>query len=184
MRLETSSFKPARRQLQGGTFARRKASARLVAIRLLSLSHVYTVSSQPIGVGDIKLSDGAHLRLKMLIVDVKEIGFSPFGGVNFYANVTGGVYVESIPDSLRELVKDKPLFPGLELARDGWELLDIVEQKPAEALEVVQSSRGEFVVRVVAEAVMVAKNTHYRSPTNEPIYWVHWIYKVSWKPRK
>lgn len=47
-----------------------------------------------------------------------------------------------IPDSLRELVKNKPLFPGLELARDGWELLDIVEQKPAEALEVVQSSRA------------------------------------------
>jgi hypothetical protein len=63
-------------------------------------------------------------------------------------------------------------------------LLDIVEQKPAEALEVVQSSRGEFVVRVVAEAVMAARNTHYRSPTNEPIYWVHWLYKVSWKPRK
>jgi hypothetical protein len=78
-----------------------KASARLVAIRLLSLSHAYTVSSQSIGVGDIKLSDGAHLRLKILIVDVKEIGFSPFGGVNFYTNVTGGVYVESIPDSLR-----------------------------------------------------------------------------------
>jgi hypothetical protein len=142
------------------------------------------VSSQPIGVGDIKLSDGALLRLKILIVDVKEIGFSPFGGVNFYANVTGGVYVESIPDSLRELVKDKLLFPGLELAREGWELLDIIEQKPAEALEVVQSSRGEFEVRVVAEAVMVARNTHYRSPTNEPVYWVHWIYKVSWKQRK
>jgi hypothetical protein len=43
-------------------------------------------------------------------------------------------------------------------------LLDIVEQKPAE--EVVQSSRGEFEVRVVAEAVMVARNMHYRSPTN------------------
>jgi hypothetical protein len=85
---------------------------------------------------------GAHLRLKILIVDVKEVGFSPFGGVNFYTNVTGGVYVEFIPDSLRELVKDKPLFPGLELARDGWELLDIVEQKPAEALEDVQSSRA------------------------------------------
>ena len=80
----------SRRQFQ--RLPRRK-NARLVAIRLLSLAHVYTVSSQPIGVGDIKLSDGAHLRLKILIVDVKEIGFSPFGGVNFYANVTGGVYI-------------------------------------------------------------------------------------------
>jgi hypothetical protein len=142
------------------------------------------VSQQPVGVGNIKLSDGALLRLKILIVDIKEAGFSPFGGLNFHVNVTGGVSAESIPDSLRELVKDKPLFPGPELPRDGWELLEIIEQKPAEALEVVQSSRGEFEVRVVAEAVMVARNTRYRSPTNEPIYWVHWIYKVSWKPRK
>ncbi len=139
------------------TFAASK-NARLVAI--LSLA-------QPIGVGDIKLSDGSLLRLKILIVDVKEIGFSPFGGVNFYANVTGGVYVEFIPYSLRELVKDKPLFPGLELARDGWELLDIVEQKPAEALEVVQSSRGEFEVRVVAEGSPETRTTD--RPTSQPI---------------
>ncbi|KUO89223.1 MAG: hypothetical protein AT708_05780 [Pyrobaculum sp. OCT_11] len=120
----------------------------------------------------------------MLIVDVKEIGFSPFGGVNFYANVTGGVYVESIPDSLRELVKDKPLFPSLELARDGWELLDIVDKSPPRRWRSFQSSRGEFVVRVVARSSNGRQNTHYRSPTNEPIYWVYWIYKVSWKPRK
>lgn len=130
------------------------------------------MSQRPVGVGNIKRPDGAHLRLRILIVDVKEIGFSLFGGVNFYANVTGGVYVSQTASES----SSKPLFPGLELARDGWELLDIVEQKPAEALEVVQSSRGEFVVRVVAEAVMAARNTHYRSPTNEPVYWAHWIY--------
>jgi len=64
MRLETPTFKPARRQLQGWTSARRKmrASSRL------SLAQFYTVSSQPISVGDIKLSDGALLRLKILIV--------------------------------------------------------------------------------------------------------------------
>jgi hypothetical protein len=39
------------------------------------------------------------------------MGFSPFGGIGFNVNVTGGVSVESIPDSLRELVKDKPFFP-------------------------------------------------------------------------
>ncbi len=63
------------------------------------------MSQRPVGVGNIKPFDGALLRLRILIVDVKEIGFSPFGGVNFYANATGGVYVEFIPDSLRELVK-------------------------------------------------------------------------------
>jgi hypothetical protein len=141
------------------------------------------VASSPVGVGRIKLSDGAVLKLKILVVDVRESGFSPFGGVNFDTKVIGGVAVESVPEEVKKLAADKPLAPP-EPPKDGWELLDIVEQQPAEALEVVQSSRGEFVVRVVAEAVMASRNTLYRSPFNEPVYWVSWIYKVSWKPKK
>ena len=158
IRLEDQHLKPASHHPQGKTFAAStNLRARLSLISLLSLVNIHTVSQRPVGVGNIKLSDGAHLRLRILIVDVKEIGFSPFGGVNFYANVTGGVYVESIPDSLKS--SSKPLFPGLKLARDGWELLDIVEQMPAEALEVVQSSRGEFEVRVVAEGSPETRTT-------------------------
>jgi hypothetical protein len=141
------------------------------------------VAPSPVGIGRIKLSDGAVLKLKILVVDVRESGFSPFGGVNFDTKVIGGVAVESVPEEVKKLVADKPLAPP-EPPKDGWELLDIVEQQPAEALEVVQSSRGEFVVRVVAEAVMASRNTLYRSPFNEPVYWVSWIYKVSWKPKK
>jgi len=141
------------------------------------------VTPSPVGVGRIKLSDGAVLKLKILVVDVRESGFSPFGGVNFDTKVIGGVAVESVPEEVKKLAADKPLAPP-EPPKDGWELLDIVEQQPAEAWEVVQSSRGEFVVRVVAEAVMASRNTLYRSPFNEPVYWVSWIYKVSWKPKK
>jgi hypothetical protein len=136
-----------------------------------------------VGVGWIKLSDGAVLKLKILIVDVRERGFSPFGGVNFDVKVVGGVAVESVPEEVRELVVDKPLAPP-EPPKEGWEVLDMVEQQPAEAREVVQSSRGEFVVRVVAEAVMVSRNTLYRSIHGEPVYWVSWVYKVSWKPKE
>jgi len=141
------------------------------------------VVSRPVGIGRIKLSDGAVLKLKILVVDVRESGFSPFGGVNFDTKVIGGVAVESVPEEVKRLATDKPLAPP-EPPKDGWELLDIVEQQPAEAWEVVESSRGEFVVRVVAEAVMASRNTLYRSPFNEPVYWVSWIYKVSWKPKK
>jgi hypothetical protein len=180
IRLKDQHLKPAPHHPQGKTFAAStNLRAKLSLISLLTLVNIHTASQRPVGVCNIKPSDGTHLRLRILI-DVKEIGFSPFGGVNFCTNVTGGVYVSQTASES----SSKPLFPGLEPARDGWELLNIVEQKPAEAMEVVQSSRGEFVVRVVAEAVMVARNTHYRSPTNEPVYWVHWIYKVSWKPRK
>ena len=170
IRLEDQRLKPAPRHPQGKTFAAStNLRAMLSLISLLSLVNIHTVSQRPVGVGNIKPSDGAHLRLKILIVDVKEIGFSPFGGVCVESSQTASESSSKISHSC------------LELAGDGWELLDIVEQKPAEALEVVQSSRGEFEVRVVAEAVMVARNTHYRSPTNEPVYW---IYRVSWKPRK
>jgi len=140
---------------------------------------------QPIGVGIIKLSDGSILQLKVFIIDVKEAGFSPFGGVYFDVRVIGGVTTESVPESLKELVKDKPVFtPWPELPREGWEFVDIVEQKPAEALITVKSGKGLFEVKVVAEATMVAKNTLYRSLANEPLYWVFWVYKTSWRPIK
>ena len=128
-----------------------------------------SVTPSPINVGRIKLSDGAVLKLKILVVDVRESGFSPFGGVNFDAKIIGGIAVESVPEEVKKLVADRPLIP-LELPREGW--------------EVVQSSKGEFVVRIVAEAVMASRNTLYRSPFNEPVYWVSWVYKVSWKPKK
>jgi hypothetical protein len=142
-----------------------------------------STTSNPVGVGRIKLSDGAVLKLKILIVDVRESGFSPFGGVNFDAKIIGGVAVESVPEEVKKLVANKPLAPP-EPPKEGWEIIDIVEQQPAEAWEVVQSSRGEFIVRVIAEAVMVSRNTSYKSIHGEPIYWVTWVYKVSWKPKK
>jgi len=122
---------------------------------------------------------------KVFIIDVKEAGFSPFGGVYFDVRVIGGITTEFVPEDLKELVKDKPIFtPWPELPREGWELVDIVEQKPAEALTTVKSNKGLFEVKVVAEATMVAKNTLYRSLANEPLYWVYWLYKPSWRPIK
>jgi hypothetical protein len=134
------------------------------------------------GVERVRLSDGAVLNLKIMVVDVKESGFSPFGGVNFDVKAVGGIAVESVPEDVKKLVADKPLFPP-EPPKEGWELLDILEQRLAEAVEIVKSSRGEFEVKVVAEAVMVARNTMYKSIHGEPVYWVSWVYKVSWKPR-
>jgi hypothetical protein len=141
-----------------------------------------SAASSPVGVGRIKLSDRTILKLKILIVDVRESGFSPFGGVNFDVKVIGGVAVESVPEEVKKLVANKPLIPS-ELPTEGWELLGIVEQEPAEAWEVVKSSKGEFVVKVVAEAVMVARNTMYRTMHGEPLYSVSWVNKVMWSPR-
>jgi hypothetical protein len=47
-------------------------------------------SSNPVGIGRIKVSDGTVLKFKILVVDVREAGFSPFDGVNFDVKVVGG----------------------------------------------------------------------------------------------
>jgi len=135
----------------------------------------------PVGIGRVKLSDGTIIKLKTLIVDVKEAGFSPFGGVSFDVKVIGGVATESVPNDVKELVKDKPLAP-LEPPKDGWEILDITEQQPAEVVENTSTSLGIFSIKVVSEVVMASRNVMYRTPTNEPLYWVSWVNKVSWRP--
>jgi len=134
-------------------------------------------------VGLITLSDGTTLKLKVTIVDIKESGFSPFNGINFDVKLIGGIATQSVPENLREAVKDKPPAPP-EPPREGWELVDIVKQEPAIVEEVIKSSKGLFKVRVEAEATMVARNTLYRATSNEPYYWATWVYKVSWKPTK
>jgi len=135
------------------------------------------------GIGRIKLSDGTILNLKICIIDVKEVGYSPFEGINFDVKTIGGVAVEYIMEEVKRSVADKPLIP-FEPPREGWESLEIVEQQPAIAEVEVQTSRGVFVVKVVAEAVMAARNLQYRNTYNEPIYWISWVYKTSWRAKK
>ena len=134
-------------------------------------------------VGVIKLSDGSVLKLKITIVDARESGFSPFGGVNIAVKVIGGIAVIEVPEDIQNLVMNKPLPPADgEPPRDGWQLLDIVEYKPAIAEEKIETSKGLFLVKVIAEPVMASRNTNYKTELNMPIYWVNWVYKISWKP--
>ena len=133
--------------------------------------------------GVVKLSDGAILRLKITVVDAREAGFSPFGGINIHVKPIGGVATVEIPKELIDKIKDKPLAPT-EPPLNGWELLDIVEQEPAVEEVIVDTSKGRYVVRVEAEAVMASRNMKYRNVFNEPIYWVNWVWKISWKPLK
>jgi len=135
------------------------------------------------GLGFITVSDGTVLKLKISIVDIKEMGFSPFGGINFDVKTMGGISTYIVPEDLKKAVADKPIAPP-EPPSDGWEILEVKEQKPAMMEEVVDTSKGKYVVRVVGDAVMVARNMKYRTPHNEPIYWVSWVWKISWKPIK
>lgn len=133
--------------------------------------------------GAIKLSDGTSLKLTITVVGAKEVGFSPFGGINIAVKAIGGITTLEVPEKLKEAVKDKPLIPP-QLPHDGWELIDIIEQEPAIDEVEINTSKGKFLVRVVGEAVMASRNMNYKSEFNEPVYWLNWVYKISWKPIK
>lgn len=133
--------------------------------------------------GTVKLSDGTTLKLRAIIIDIKETGSSPFGGVDFYVKVTAGISTREVPEEIRNAMASKPLAPP-ESPSNGWEIIDVVEYSPATVEEEYSSSIGKFLVRVVVEPVMASRNLNYRTPLNEPIYWLRWVYKISWKPIK
>ena len=134
--------------------------------------------------GKVNLADGTKLKLKMAIFDVREAGFSPYGGVNIAVNSTCGIKVENIPEELKKAVANRPVAPPN--AQDGWELIDIKSYEPAIGEENVNTSKGKFRVRVEAEPIMAARNFKYRSlpGIDEPLYSLRWVLKITWKPVK
>ena len=138
------------------------------------------------GLGFITVSDGTVLKLRISIIDIREIGFSPHGGINFDVKAMGGVSTHTIPEELKKMVVDKPIVPTYppEPPPDGWEILDIKKQEPATIGEIVDTSKGKYRVRVVADVVMVSRNAKYKTLLDEPLYWVSWVWKISWKPVK
>ena len=131
--------------------------------------------------GVVVLADGTKLILRVVVVGVKYVGFSPFNGVNFAVKTTGGVATLYVPDELKDRVKDKPLAPPDRPPEDGWELIDIQSHEPA--IEEVEIEVGErrYRVTVVGEPSMVSRNMNYRTDMGEPLYWVHWNVKVRWR---
>jgi hypothetical protein len=131
--------------------------------------------------GIIKLSDGTTLKLMVNILDARESGFSPLGGVNIFVKPVGGTAVVNLPKEIAEQVKDKPVFPSSEMPQDGWELVEITEFKPAIAQTTIDTSKGKFMVKTIAEPSMASRNLNYKSELGEPIYYVVWATKISWK---
>jgi len=118
-----------------------------------------------------------------MIVDAREAGFSPFGGVNIAVKAIGGISTLHVPEELKNAVKNKPMSPRTP-PKDGWEIVDIVKQEPAIDEHEINTSKGVYVVQVVGDPVMASRNLNYKTEFGEPIYWLHWVYKISWKPKK
>jgi len=134
------------------------------------------------GVLTVKLADGTMVLVKITVVKVEEVGFSPYGGVMFNVLSTGQITYEW-PDELKEKVKDKPFYYAWQaLPRDGWELVDIEWQEPSVIETTVNSSRGTFTVRYTSWAQMAARNLNYRMPPGGPLYAVQVASETTWRP--
>lgn len=132
--------------------------------------------------GRIELEDGTVLLLRIAIAGVKYLGPSPFCGANFGVKVLGGVSVLSVPDAIKESLRDKPVLPpGSKIPGDGWELISIKSQDPAYEEVRVTVDNHVYLVSVEAEVTMVSRNLNYRNEFGEPIYWVSWVNKIRWR---
>jgi len=132
----------------------------------------------------VELEDGTAVVVKITLTKIEESGFSPLGGIMFSGKFNADISSIS-PEKLKEKVKDRPVhYPEQQLPTDGWEIVDIKWQKPAVLGAIVNTSKGVFSFRVVAEATMVARNMNYRLPSGDPIYYVAWVYKPYWRPQE
>lgn len=128
----------------------------------------------------VKLSDSATLKLKAFILDIKEkAGPSPFV-VNLAVSPTAGISTTEIPENIKNAIVSKPLMPS-KIPEDGWELLDIVSFTPAVVEQEYDSSKGKLLVMVQVDPVLASRNINYKTVLDEPVYWLSWVYKISWK---
>lgn len=132
--------------------------------------------------GRIKLADDTILKIVVNIIDARESGFSPFGGVNIVVKHFGGTAVVKVPDQLIQSVKDKPIYSSANQPQDGWEMMDIVESTNAIAETKIPTTRGNFLVRLVSQPSMASRNLNYKSDLGEPVYIVYFAPIVGWKP--
>ncbi len=131
--------------------------------------------------GRVKLADGTVLKIIANILDAREHGFSPFGGVNIAVSQTGGSAVVEVSPELLEAVKDKPLCLPNNQPQDGWEMIDITEVTPVKAETKIETSMGSFLVKLVNQPTMVTRNLNYKSDLNDPVYIISFASIVSWK---
>jgi len=138
-------------------------------------------SLKDFNLGYVKLSDGTTIILRAAVVDIKPLQITPPFGVEFNVSVVGGVSAYPSDSALNE-VKDKQLIEPDKMPSDGWTLIDIVEKQSAyEEVVYLLNGKEKYVIKAEIEPILAAKNTNYRTIQNEPLYFVRWVNKVSWK---
>jgi len=130
--------------------------------------------------GHVKLSDDSIVIMRVAIVDVKPLQGPSLYEVQFEVIPAGGISILPSEKAMSE-VKDKPVIEPGKVPTDGWTLIDIIEKQPAyEEVEYILDEK-KYIIRAEMEALMVSKNTNYRTVKGEPIYNVAVTTKISWR---
>ena len=135
--------------------------------------------------GYVKLSDGTILIIRVVITDIREIRREPTGLI---FNVGHSVSVAAFsPESLKEIVKDKPKPVGLDYLKklDVWEFIDIVECKNSIDECLYYGSDGlTYRISIEIEPTIASRTLEFRDEFMNPVYFVRWSPKIITKIEK
>lgn len=127
-------------------------------------------------IGELLLSDGAKIAIRLSIYDVTEERIKPVGpDVSIGQSIT----ISVIDSPYKEAVKNKPLPPedGSHLTNlDIWEIIDIKSYTEAAEVVLFKASDGntyEITVKIIPS--IVARTLEYRDNKGYPIYFVRWF---------
>jgi len=129
--------------------------------------------------GYIVLSDESILLIRVVIFDIKEVDRIPTG-LRF--NIGHNVHVPVIysPESLKEIVKDRPIAIGDEYVHnlEIWEFVDIIDYKKSKESCIYKGSDGlTYYISIEVEPTIVSRTLKYRDQFGHPIYFVRWGHK-------
>jgi len=138
----------------------------------------HVVRSEP---GYVKLSDGSTIISRVMITNIREQAFKPTGP-DFLVSYRVSFSVDA-PDSLRDVVKTKPLPPpdASHISKlDIWEIVNITESKKSlEECLCKASDNREYIISAEIEATIIARTLEYKDEFGNPIYFVRWSPKVT-----
>ena len=136
--------------------------------------------------GYAKLADGTMIYLRLVITAIKEEARLPVG-FNLAMGNQVTILAES-PPQLKSKIRDKPQPPkqGEHLKNfDIWDLIDIVETKPAlEEVRYKGSDNLTYRAAFEIEPTIASRTLEYKDENDNPLYYIRWSEKISTRIEK
>ncbi|MDG6928324.1 MAG: hypothetical protein JRN10_08425 [Nitrososphaerota archaeon] len=141
------------------------------------MSQINIVKSK---IGKLELNDESILFTRVAIINITNIGSSPFGGVQLNAQTAGGSSLVFCPDSLKKEVENYPILSANEIQAGEWEFVGIKEEEHSFEDAEIEINDKIYSVHVEAIPTMVARNKKYKTKDGLPLYSSTFTNIVKW----